>query len=417
MSFHPSSSSSCMANRNPIVTVLLQKPILVVWLVTWAVFSEAMIVSKEEYLELKRHLKFLNKPAVKSIKIDYGDIFDCVDINKQLSFDHPALKNHTIQMKPSSLPRRNGNDNFLAPVLDIGLPGEGCPKGTVPIRRVKMQELMRAHSLSDFGKKYIQNGSKPIVADYDPSSHHHWAEDNTEDGTFYGTKVAINLWEPIVPNNSEFSLAQFWLTSGPYEHLNSIEAGWSVYPRLFLDNHVRLFALWTADGYRSGCFNLNCPGFVQVSEKVPLGKRLTPASAYGGEQYEIRLLAFLDPVSKNWWLVYGDEILGYWPHTLFNSLSTKADRVQWGGEVFNPNEGIDQDMPPMCSGHFPEEGYGKACFMRKMQIVKEGNILVDAPKTSTYADVSSCYNAIDKGRLDDWGRTFFFGGPGGKCIK
>ncbi|XP_068655393.1 protein neprosin-like isoform X2 [Aristolochia californica] len=341
MSFHPSSSSSCMANRNPIVTVLLQKPILVVWLVTWAVFSEAMIVSKEEYLELKRHLKFLNKPAVKSIKIDYGDIFDCVDINKQLSFDHPALKNHTIQ----------------------------------------------------------------------------WAEDNTEDGTFYGTKVAINLWEPIVPNNSEFSLAQFWLTSGPYEHLNSIEAGWSVYPRLFLDNHVRLFALWTADGYRSGCFNLNCPGFVQVSEKVPLGKRLTPASAYGGEQYEIRLLAFLDPVSKNWWLVYGDEILGYWPHTLFNSLSTKADRVQWGGEVFNPNEGIDQDMPPMCSGHFPEEGYGKACFMRKMQIVKEGNILVDAPKTSTYADVSSCYNAIDKGRLDDWGRTFFFGGPGGKCIK
>lgn len=27
-----------------------------------------------------------------------GDIIDCVDIYKQLAFDHPALKNHTIQV-------------------------------------------------------------------------------------------------------------------------------------------------------------------------------------------------------------------------------------------------------------------------------------------------------------------------------
>ena len=27
-----------------------------------------------------------------------GDIIDCVDINKQPAFDHPLLKNHTIQV-------------------------------------------------------------------------------------------------------------------------------------------------------------------------------------------------------------------------------------------------------------------------------------------------------------------------------
>lgn len=75
-------------------------------------------------------LKLLNKPAVKSIKVRFlqkiiilinltiilesncfsyqlticllqsedGDIIDCVDIYKQPAFDHPALRNHTIQV-------------------------------------------------------------------------------------------------------------------------------------------------------------------------------------------------------------------------------------------------------------------------------------------------------------------------------
>ncbi|KAF5179430.1 hypothetical protein FRX31_030979 [Thalictrum thalictroides] len=33
----------------------------------------------------------------------YGDTYDCVDINKKPSLDHPLLKNHTIQMMPNCL--------------------------------------------------------------------------------------------------------------------------------------------------------------------------------------------------------------------------------------------------------------------------------------------------------------------------
>ncbi|XP_039123920.1 uncharacterized protein LOC120260500 [Dioscorea cayenensis subsp. rotundata] len=51
----------------------------------------------EELVEQK--LKILNKPAVKSIKSEDGDIIDCVNIYKQPAFDHPLLKNHKIKVR------------------------------------------------------------------------------------------------------------------------------------------------------------------------------------------------------------------------------------------------------------------------------------------------------------------------------
>ncbi|KAJ8643323.1 hypothetical protein MRB53_005071 [Persea americana] len=58
-------------------------------------------------LEIRRELKRLNKPAIKTIKSEDGDIIDCVDIYKQPAFDHPLLKNHTIQSAKLSLEKSN----------------------------------------------------------------------------------------------------------------------------------------------------------------------------------------------------------------------------------------------------------------------------------------------------------------------
>ncbi|EXB99733.1 hypothetical protein L484_023263 [Morus notabilis] len=55
-------------------------------------------ISREEDLDLERQLKLLNKPSIKTIQTKEGDIFDCVDINKQPAFDHPLLKNHKVQV-------------------------------------------------------------------------------------------------------------------------------------------------------------------------------------------------------------------------------------------------------------------------------------------------------------------------------
>lgn len=53
-------------------------------------------IYKENDLEIERKLEMLNKPAIKSIQSEDGDVIECVDIYKQPSLDHPALKNHKI---------------------------------------------------------------------------------------------------------------------------------------------------------------------------------------------------------------------------------------------------------------------------------------------------------------------------------
>ncbi|MCI19936.1 carboxyl-terminal peptidase, partial [Trifolium medium] len=78
----------------------------VAMLLLWVLFDlctllvlkvEARASSSSLEREIETKLKLLNKPAVKSIQSEDGDIIDCVNIYKQPAFDHPALKNHTIQ--------------------------------------------------------------------------------------------------------------------------------------------------------------------------------------------------------------------------------------------------------------------------------------------------------------------------------
>ncbi|KAJ4954855.1 hypothetical protein NE237_011638 [Protea cynaroides] len=66
--------------------------------------------SRENYLEAKELVKILNRPKVKSIQVENGDIFDCVIINKQLALEHLSLQNHTIQMKPTIDPKGQENE-------------------------------------------------------------------------------------------------------------------------------------------------------------------------------------------------------------------------------------------------------------------------------------------------------------------
>ncbi|XP_068655809.1 protein neprosin-like [Aristolochia californica] len=213
--------------------------------------GHAWSVSADEYLQMKRLLKSLNKPAVKIIETEYGEIFDCVDIYKQPAFDHPLLKNYTIPPKPTSPPnRRNSLVSSNASVLDIKLPHGGCPEGTVPIRRVQMQDLLRARSISHFGKKHYLNGSSFNSAN-DLPSYHHWAKIDTKSGDFYGTSAHINVWKPAVASKDQSSGAQFWLVSGSYRQLNSIEAEWMVNGEIFGDLEPRIFIYWTSDGYKA----------------------------------------------------------------------------------------------------------------------------------------------------------------------
>ncbi|KAL5776663.1 hypothetical protein ACOSP7_009589 [Xanthoceras sorbifolium] len=79
----------------------------------------------------------------KTIKTEYGSIYDCVDIYKQPAFDHPLLRNHKIQMRPSFALQRMPNNTSSTGTTKYGLKNE-CPRGTVPIRRMSKEEQLRS---------------------------------------------------------------------------------------------------------------------------------------------------------------------------------------------------------------------------------------------------------------------------------
>ncbi|KAI3993226.1 hypothetical protein MKX01_009969 [Papaver californicum] len=111
--------------------------------------GQSISEEEEEDMELERQLKIS----------EVGDVIDCVDIYKQPAFDHPALKNHKIQLRPDNPPKRRTTEKTSSIVdepktSEIRPDGIECPKGTVPIRRTTKEDLIRAKSLTKF-----KNGS------------------------------------------------------------------------------------------------------------------------------------------------------------------------------------------------------------------------------------------------------------------
>ncbi|KAF8645035.1 hypothetical protein HU200_066240 [Digitaria exilis] len=368
-------------------------------------------------------LRRLNKAPLASIQSPDGDIIDCVHISKQPAFDHPLLKNHTIQMRPSYYPggKYNGSKDEPHPITQTSLQtwhqNSKCPDNTIPIRRIKDEDILRASSIRKYGKKrpsYIPNLT---TADPDTPSvligHQHAVASARNANNHYGTKASFNLWQPEIERKDDFSLTQLWVTSGSYtdEDLNTVEAGWQVYPGMYGDNNPRLFIYWTRDAYsETGCYNLVCPGFVQINNQIAIGGSLSPVSIYGGSQYDIDILVCKDPKGGNWWLQVGGSDVGYWPSSIFSGFTNGASSIQWGGEVFSPDAG--QTSTQMGSGHFPHEGFGKASHIKNIQVVDSSNSLQPPSGVDLITEQSNCYNVQVGGANSNWGTYIYYGGPG-----
>lgn len=378
-------------------------------------------------LEVKKHLRRLNKAAVKSIKSPDGDIIDCIHRSHQHAFDHPSFKNHTIQLRPSYHPeelfsgsKSRETETKPKPITQLWHMNGRCPEGTIPVRRIKKEDLMRASSVSTFGKKKRASMPLPKASFAAPEPDlvnqygHQHAIAYVQGDQYYGAKATINVWDPKVQQPNEFSLSQLWILGGSFAYdLNSIEAGWQVSPDLYGDNHTRLFTYWTSDAYQAtGCYNILCSGFIQVSNEIAMGASIFPISRYANSQYDISILVWKDPREGNWWMQFGnDHVVGYWPAFLFSYLSDSASMIEWGGEVVNAGSDGRHTSTQMGSGHFPGEGFGKAGYIRNLQIVDASNNLRPAHDISTYTDESGCYD-VRVGRSGDWGNYFYYGGPG-----
>ncbi|EOA32847.1 hypothetical protein CARUB_v10016162mg [Capsella rubella] len=380
--------------------------------------SRRTIPSEEGTKELEKLLNHINKPVVKSFQTKHGYILDCIDIRKQLAFDHPLLKNHSIQLKPTSIPKwtRDNNTSPKSSSLPFRQDDDiSCPLGTVVIKRATLEDLIQMQRLKSLGFKY------PFSKDMDSlgTNRHHFAiaqyfKDN------YGAKGNINIWDPSLKHD-QFSLASISIESGLKDTLQSISAGWIVSPKLN-QNHSGLYTYWTANGYKktAGCYNTLCPGFVQVSRKFALGGLAEPVSIYDGQQYQLEIGIHQDNCTGDWWFVLQDEPIGYWPKSLFHSegLANGASRVFWGGEVFSS---VKKRLSPiMGSGHFPQDGFKKAAFVNGLKVIDHVSKEVTSPTASDlvlFANSPACYNVqTASGVGEDWSTAIFFGGPGGCSI-
>ncbi|VVA92050.1 unnamed protein product [Arabis nemorensis] len=275
--------------------------------------------------------------------------------------------------------------------------GTRCPSHTIPIRRnhVGAKPGKKTHLIGV--RQRFNREAIPYPAEV-------------------GHEATLGIWDPIVvPGIGEFSFSQMWLVAGHYNEsdLNTVEAGWEVFPEHYHDNQPRLFIYWTRDTYQyTGCRNFECEGFVQVSSKFAIGAAFAPVSSYDGSQTDITMTIWKDTDHGNWWLGIGQSFVGYWPAKLFTHLADgPATVVQWGGEVVNTRSYGQHTTTQMGSGHFAQEGFGKATFVRNIGVVDQLYHLHQVQDIRLQAMNSSCYNAV-KLHNEEWGTHFYYGGPG-----
>ncbi|KAG6482472.1 hypothetical protein ZIOFF_059103 [Zingiber officinale] len=326
--------------------------------------NDTAVRSGEELRKYQRiirsQLRKINKPTIKTIQSPDGDLIDCVSTHLQPAFDHPVLQGSEAVVedppeRPKGYKTGGGGGGGIQQLWSGG--GETCPEGTVPIRRTREEDILRASSARSFGRK------------------------------------------PPAPAASA--------------ERDSVGGSHEVSPQLYGDNSPRFFTYWTTDAYReTGCYNLLCSGFVQTSNRIAIGAAISPVSAYNGKQFDISLLIWKDPKHGNWWLEFGPGVLvGYWPSYLFNHLAVHATMVQFGGEIFNTRPAGVHTSTQMGSGHYAEQGFRQAAYFRNLKVVDWDNSLIPAANLKVIADHPNCYD-IQARSNSVWGNYFYFGGPG-----
>lgn len=359
-----------------------------------------------------------------------GSYVDCIEIESQPSVRHLGLKELARPPTTSTLAQRPrgralGEVRYVDSPLKLGLKDRfgnpiSCPDRTIPMRRITLETLVHFRTLRDFLAKNPVGLSRPrseskdreFFPDWD-STHLHAYGAQTVDN--YGGNSWLDLWNPT----GDFSLSQQWYTGGTGSSTQTVEGGWQVVPDSYNTNNAVLFIYWTADNYAStGCYNLDCSGFVQVNSNWYLGGAWDHYSATAGAQWGFELQWKL--FAGNWWLFLkgpGDyEAVGYYPTSIYNGgqLSRKAISIIYGGEVARK---VGDNWPQMGSGAFASTGWQHAGFQRSIFYIPkdmDDGVGVWGDLTTTVESLLTCYtiNYVSSTAGSDWGTYFFFGGPG-----
>jgi hypothetical protein len=393
------------------------------------------VIHEDAFSEMRAHILGLYEgvEAPHSFMDETGATFDCIPVEQQPSLRGSAEGVPSAPDLPPLAPglpggaaagegdqgerRDNLADTALAPERrDVYGNVMHCPEGTIPMRRVTLEDLTRFETLQDFFAKGPRGAARPprMTEPATVAPTHRWAHayQIADNG---GGHSYLNIWQPAIGANQVFSLSQHWYTAGSSAGVQTIECGWQVYPALYGDARPHLFTYWTADGYnKTGCYNLTCSAFVQTSSTFAPGMAVGPISVSGGPQYTMELAYWL--TGGRWWLYYngtsGSNAIGYYPVTLYQGgpLASKATEIDYGGETVGTTS-----FPPMGSGAFANQGWQKAAYQRTIGYwPPTGGAMINASLTPVQG-WPSCYTAEVVMYGAPWYETLWYGGPGGTC--
>jgi hypothetical protein len=353
---------------------------------------------------------------------------DCIPVNQQPSVRALGLK--AVAQPPSFSPNAPAgvNRSSGAPKLSQLPAGKttdafgnalGCESSTIPMTRITLEQLSRFTNLQEFfdkgpnGSGRIPSLSKSNYPTPNPFDHQYAVAYQSVNNI--GASTNINIWSPDVNTDigEIFSLAQSWTVGiGADGTLQTLEVGWQNFPGLTGVDASAPFIYFTADGYQTtGCYNLTCPGFVQVDNSVTFGAPFdaNSYSVLGGPQAEMQVGYFLS--QGNWWLNFNGVWLGYYPGYIYGAgqLTQYSNTLQFGSESVG-----DTIWPAEGSGYFAENGYGYAAYQQLIYYY-------DLSSNFNWASLTpvppppSCYSITDPSFNGYSGTYFFFGGPGGSC--
>ncbi|KAJ7535522.1 hypothetical protein O6H91_12G037400 [Diphasiastrum complanatum] len=345
----------------------------------------------------------MHGPAVKSFRVSDGSWVDYVPIEQQIAAHHPALKDHIIQISPSSY--MDLQQNHVEPSSSelhrypqsFAREHGGCPEGCIPVQRrgpkQPLSSKFRALTMHGHGTsptEYAVVGMRSPKAPYK------------------GLSAVLSVNTPVVGDlKTGFSVSQLWISAGQYSDnsLKTVEVGWHVFP-----SHYPA----------TGGYNLDRSGFVQTNNKWVLGGTMS-THAKPKTEAEISVRVVYDSKIPGWRLSISGTAIGYWPSAIFTKLTSSADTVLWGGQTFKTASAIKHKATTMGSGAFPDKGYPVAAYQRNVKYADHSQKFFDAPLKIEDVSNADCYKTSIQGGgggggggsgHDLWGSYFFFGGPG-----
>jgi hypothetical protein len=121
-----------------------------------------------------------------------------------------------------------------------------------------------------------------------------------------------------------------------------------------------------------------------------------------------------DLSGMRWWVSVGDQDIGYYPESVFDTRFTDACYVEMGGRVLDARAGGLHTTTPMGSGMPASPGWRFAATIMRYYSVSIGGVLFNDDASRTIATTPSCYGVdplgIDRSR---GGFDVVYGGPGG----